>query len=333
MMRPRKGIRARLGRRKPAQEDRLADATRLAQAEGREAARRRRRASRAERRREQRDALLARTERLRSGLKGASVEGGRRLRPLGLALERLLGRIAPYVSGALFAPIRIAALLLARLLELSEAAIGWLRERVGRRAFQAGGFLSTNVTPLRTYAVLGGAAAIIVAGAQFADYKAVEVNSLFYEGEVGGVAPAPRTEVETTGSAHLYLMLPVALAALYLLWGAYRGNWRLGRWAGALGLLGVVVSLAVDLPQGLDTGLSGIAFSGSEASLIGGFWAQLSASAVLAACGFAVAAQVRRAAGEAGGRPGQRAVRAPWRRRAKEDERSAVSTTPWRTQA
>lgn len=287
---------------------------------------------REERRRAQRKVFLARTESLRVRMRGALLEGRRRLRPLGWGAQRVLGKIAPYVSRALFAPIRFAALLLTRLVELSETVIGWLRARGVGAAAEAGRYLSAHVTPLGTYAVVGAAAALAMAGSQFADYKAVEINSLYYEGEVGTVAEAPRTEVDQAGSAHFYLLLPVAIAALYLLWAAHRGNWRLGRWAGALGLLGIVVTLAVDLPQGLDTGVSGIAFSGSEAKLIEGFWTQLSASAVLAACGFALSAGVRRTA-EGGAPPSRRrALRAPWRRGRPKDEERGIAGA-WRTEA
>lgn len=329
-MKPRRGIRARLGRRKGT-EDRLADATKRAQAEGRAAARRKRAEMREQRRRTQRGVFLSRTEGVRVRVRGTSLEGKRRLRPLGSAIQRLLGWIAPYVTRALFVPIRLAALLLSRVVDLSEGVIGWLRDGGHHVAAGTARFASTHVTPRGTYAVVGIAAALALAGSQFADYKAVEVNSLYYEGEVGTVAGAPRTDVDTAGSAHLYLLIPVALAALYLLWAAYRGNWRLGRWAGALGLLGVLVSLAVDLPQGLDTGLSGIAFSGSEANLIEGFWAQLSASAVLAACGFALSAEVRSPAEGEAPRQRRRVLRAPWRRGRPKEETGVA--TPWRTEA
>jgi hypothetical protein len=330
MMKPRRGIRARLRRRKGTEQDRLADATRQAKEEGRAAARRRREAIR-ERRRAQRKAFVTSTEGVRVRVRGASLESRRRLRPLGSATQRLLGRIAPYVTRALFAPIRIGALLLTRLVAISETAIGWSGVRAGRAAAWAGRGLSTNVSSRGTYAVVGTAAALALAGSQFADYKAVEINSLYYEGEVGTVAEAPRTEVDTAGSAHFYLLIPVALAALYLLWAAYRGNWRLGRWAGALGLLGMLVSLAVDLPQGLDTGVSGIAFSGSEAILIEGFWAQLSASAVLAACGFALSAEARRTAEGEPPRSRRRILRVPWRRGTPKDERGVAGA--WRTES
>jgi hypothetical protein len=51
------------------------------------------------------------------------------------------------------------------------------------------------------------------------------------------------------------------------------------------GLLGLAVSLAIDLPQGLDAGRPGLAFSGADAVLLQGFWAQVSSSAVLVLCG------------------------------------------------
>ena len=329
-MKPRRGIRARLSRRKGPEQDRLAEATRQAREEGRAAARRRRGAIR-ERRRAQRKAFVTSTEGVRVRLRGASLEGKRRLRPLGSATQRVLARIAPYVTRALFAPIRIGALLLLKLVALSETAIGWAAERAGGAATWAGGGLSTKVSSRGTYAVVGIAAALALAGSQFADYKAVEINSLYYEGEVGTVAEAPRTELDTAGSAHFYLLIPVSLAALYLLWAAYRGNWRLGRWAGALGLLGVVVSLAVDLPQGLDTGVSGIAFSGSEAVLIEGFWAQLSASVVLAACGFALSAEARRTAEGEPPPSRRRILRAPWRRGGPKEQEGISGA--WRTES
>jgi hypothetical protein len=45
------------------------------------------------------------------------------------------------------------------------------------------------------------------------------------------------------------------------------------------------VALAIDLPRGLDAGRPGLAFSGSEAELLQGFWAEVAYSAVLVLCG------------------------------------------------
>jgi hypothetical protein len=53
----------------------------------------------------------------------------------------------------------------------------------------------------------------------------------------------------------------------------------------ACGLVGLAVALAVDLPQGLEVGRPGLAFTGTEARLLEGFWAEVACSAVLILCG------------------------------------------------
>ncbi len=97
------------------------------------------------------------------------------------------------------------------------------------------------------------------------------------------------------GSAHLYVLLPLAGLALALVWLTARGRWRLGRAVAAVGLAGLVVTLAIDLPQGLDTGRAGSDYLGTEARLIEGFWSQLAASAALLAFGPLLGAYARRA--------------------------------------
>jgi hypothetical protein len=68
---------------------------------------------------------------------------------------------------------------------------------------------------------------------------------------------------------------------------------------GAVGLAGVALSLLVDLPQGLDAGRAGLAYEGTRAELLEGFWAQLSAAATLALCGPLLVWYARAEAGEA----------------------------------
>jgi hypothetical protein len=209
----------------------------------------------------------------------------------------------------------------------------WLRTGGVRVAKRMGTAVAETVTPLNTYAALAAISALALGVSQFFDYKSVQVDSLYYEGEVGGVADAPRVETHLAGSAHLYLLVPVAIAALALIWMTYvdRSRWQLARWVGVLGLFAVLVSLAVDLPQGLDTGLSGIAFAGSQADLIEGYYAQLSAAVVLAASGFALAAEARRAADHGvPRRPRGHGVRLPWRRRRSPAPEAPGVATPWR---
>jgi hypothetical protein len=51
------------------------------------------------------------------------------------------------------------------------------------------------------------------------------------------------------------------------------------------GVVGLAVAIAVDLPQGLEVGRPGLAFTGTEAKLMEGFWAEVACSAVLILCG------------------------------------------------
>jgi hypothetical protein len=298
---PRKGIRARLGRRKEP-DDRLQEATKRTKEEARAIGQMQRRAAAERRRLAQRERYLRRKEEVKVRARGAALETKRRLRPVTRPVANtsgaFLSRIAPYISRGLLFLIRIPAAFVALLLESTQAAIRWLRANFARLTTSAYEKVLAGVTPLRVFAVVGAAAAVALAVSQFFHYQAVDADNPFYEGELGGVAPAPVTHVDNAGAAHFYVLIPVALGALYLIWQAYRGNWRMGRWVAALGLAGILISLIVDLPQGLDTGLSGIAFAGAKAHLIEGFWAQLSASAVLVLCGLILSKEAREAAGE-----------------------------------
>jgi MFS family permease len=272
-------------------------------------------------RRARTEALQARTEGIRVRVRGAALETRRRLRPVARPFASLfsatLGRIAPLISGALLFLLRLVAALVALVLEVGQAVLGWLGARIGRATSATYRFLLAHVQFRGTLAAVAGIAAVALGISQFFDYQAVVAGEPDYRGEVGTVAPPPRTDEEVAGGAHLYLLLPVAAAALGLVWATYRGNWRLGRWVMVLGLLGIAVSLIVDLPQGLDAGVDSVAFSGSDAELIEGFWAQLCASVVLAITGAALGAEVRRQTeGEGTPEPSEpRRRRALWRRR------------------
>lgn len=223
-----------------------------------------------------------------------------RLRPAGRAAAAVLRQIAPYVSRALLLAVRIPAGLVAVLLDLTQDLLAWIRGRANA--------ISAWVRPAGAVATVAALAAVALGVSQFVDYRGVAVGAPSYEGEVGTVAPAPLTELRTTGSAHAYLLLPVALAALLLVGATLRGSWRLGRLIAALGAVGIAVSIAIDAPAGLDVGRAGIAYSGAEAKLIEGFWVQLSAAATLVLCGPLLGAYARRARPERG-RPRDAAAR------------------------
>jgi hypothetical protein len=162
---------------------------------------------------------------------------------------------------------------------------GWLARRTRAAVSATSRWAMEHVTPLSTVAFVGIAAAVGLGVSQFFDYHGVAVDAPNYAGEFNSVAPAPIVGTKTAGSAHLWVLIPVAVAAVVLIIGAYRGEKRLAGAVTICGLLGLAVALAIDLPQGLDAGRPGLAFSGSEAQLLQGFWAEVSCSAILMLCG------------------------------------------------
>jgi len=174
----------------------------------------------------------------------------RRLRPLAVLLFRLLSRLDRGVRKSLSATVRAAT-----------------------RA-------SAVLTPRRTICAVIVASAACLAVSQFIDYRAVQVGQPGYAG-LPGVAPPP-VGIEHAGQPHLYLLLPVALLAAALAGLALRtGTPRLGRFVLALGLLSLAVVLLVDLPAGLDDSSQASRFSGTNAVLDNGFYAELASTAGL----------------------------------------------------
>jgi hypothetical protein len=132
---------------------------------------------------------------------------------------------------------------------------------------------------------VGVCAAVGLGVSQFFDYHGVVVDAPGYAGKLGAEVPAPITDRETAGSAHLWIPLPVAALAAILILAASRGRPRLAGGVALCGLVGLALALAVDLPQGLEVGRAGLAFTGTEATLLQGFWAEVACSAVLILCG------------------------------------------------
>jgi hypothetical protein len=163
----------------------------------------------------------------------------------------------------------------------------------GRRALA---WLARVVTPLRAALFVAAAAAILLGISQFADYRGVAVGvpdyAAFSDAEL--VAPAPQVDRQEAGSAHAYVLVPVAVIALALLFLCARGRWQLGLVVSLLGLFGVAVSLIVDVASGLDESVQAIAYEGVEARLLEGFWVQLFAAGVLVAGGLLVTRYGRR---------------------------------------
>jgi hypothetical protein len=222
-------------------------------------------------------------------LRGAALEMRRRLRPVGRGLRSFLGRIAHPITSGLLAIVRVPATGLGKLTQGSTDAGRWTAPRVRSASSSVSEFTYRWVTPVHTVAVVAVVAAAALVASQFMDYRGLGVGADLYQGSVNRVAQAPLRDLSTAGSAHLYLLVPVAIAALVMTVGTVAGRWQLGRLVGALGLLGIAVTLVIDLPKGLDEGNAGAVYASSDVELLRGFWIQLVASATLALCGFLLA--------------------------------------------
>ena len=208
----------------------------------------------------------ARANRVLVGAWPRLARAGRRLRTIEGRWRRRAGRRLRPVASRLF---RLLAGLERRLLRARDLAI-----RLATRA-------SAALTPERGICLAIVAAAACLAAAQFADYRAVEIGQPGYAGLTA--ATPPTVAVETAGSAHAYLLAPVALLAALLALAVLRNGRRrgLGRAIFALGALSLAVVLLVDLPAGLDVGAEGARFAGATAVLYPGFYAQIAAAAGL----------------------------------------------------
>jgi hypothetical protein len=205
-----------------------------------------------------------------------------------LGLARLLAGALQEIWGAIVAAAEVLGRLELRLGRLISIPLrGMLR--AGRAAIAIG---ERVVTPARAVGAVVLAAAVLLGASQFVDYRGVGIGVPLYEG-VEAVAPPPQTDREPAGSAHSYVLLPVAILAIAALVFALRGRWRLGRVISLLGLVGIAVSLLIDVPKGLDEGLAARDFEGAEATLLEGFWAQLASASVLVVTGLLLARYVR----------------------------------------
>jgi hypothetical protein len=288
MMAPRKGIRRRLGRRKRSRsrQDQLTERTR---SQARAMSRRRRREARRAVRPEQDLGIR---------LRGAFLETRRRLRPLGAPVAAFFSWIGRPVARALLLVVQLIAALIAVVLEIGETAVRWIGAVLLSAVLIVVEATRRHVTPRSTVAFVGVAAAVGLGVSQFFDYHGVAVDAPAYSGEIGGVAPEPITDRQTAGSAHLWVLLPIAALAAVLMVAAYRGRTRLAAGVAVCGLIGLAVAVAIDLPQGLEVGRPGLAFTGTEARLLEGFWAEVACSAVLILCGGLLAHYSRGVTGE-----------------------------------
>jgi hypothetical protein len=153
-------------------------------------------------------------------------------------------------------------------------------------------FGERQITPARGLTVVALAATITLGASQFTDYRAVEIGAPSYSG-VESVAAAPELGRKSPRSAHGVTVLAIAIAALFVTAFAAGGRWRLARLLIVLGVAVIVISLLVDARQGLREGLAATTYEGAQATLLGGFWAQLWSGVTLAVCGPLLAVHLR----------------------------------------
>ena len=211
------------------------------------------------------------------------------LSPATKPIRALLGAIAPFIA---WVPVGLAALLafvlsaIASTIERLQRA--W-RERLIPALSSAAAFLSQRLTPTLIAAGCAVVSSGLLIGSQFLDYRGVAVGAPLYEGEIAVDAPAPITATAIAGSAHFWVMVPIALvAALAALAAARRGNRTLALAVSALGTAAVVITLAVDLPKGLDP-VYALPYSDAVTRLLGGFWAELFSGLALLVSGVMLA--------------------------------------------
>ncbi|HSI81118.1 MAG TPA: hypothetical protein VK919_10755 [Solirubrobacterales bacterium] len=178
---------------------------------------------------------------------------------------------------------------------------GW--RLVARAALYAYGRLAAavrwgqrHVRP--TYGVIAVcvAATLTLGGSQLLDYRGVSVGTPSYA-EVEEIAPPPEIDRERPSSAHAWGVGALAAAALAIVAIAVFGRWRAARLLVGVGIAVIAISLAVDVPRGLDEGEAAVAYEGADALLLEGFWAQVVSGSVLILCGPLLALHLRNARG------------------------------------
>jgi hypothetical protein len=249
-------------------------------------------------------------------LRGAVLETRRRLRPVVAPVAAFFSWIARPVARALLFVIQLIAALIAVVLEVGQIVVRGVGGVLLGAALIVAEATRRHVTPRSTVAFVAVAAAVGLAVSQFFDYHGVAVDAPNYAGEIGAIAGVPIVDRQSAGSAHLWILLPIAALAAALVVAAYRGRTRLAGGVVICGLVGLAVAIAIDLPQGLETGRAGLAFTGTEARLLQGFWAEVACSAVLILCGGLLGHYSRGVSRERRrqrGRPGGVARRSPHR--------------------
>jgi hypothetical protein len=271
-----------------------------------------RRSKSSDRRRREEGRTAARKGRT-AGLRGAGKASAAGLR----ATRARAGKAAPVLAGPARAVLRVLGLLAAAFFRVCAVAEGILRAGwrfISSTLVAAAERLDRVLTPERVaFGVVVAAAGCLIVS-QFVEYRGVQVGQPGYE-DVSLIAPAPQRLQETPGEAHAYLLIPVALAAVWIAAVALlRRRWKLGRLVAIAGFVALAVTLAVDMPRGLDEGNAEVLFAGAEATLNEGFWAELAASVGLILGGLLLAVNLKNLERPARRRARRGAAAKSWRR-------------------
>ena len=202
---------------------------------------------------------------------------GERIGPAVGGLVVLLFQVVLFLPRLVLRALRATGRFLVANAEAIAAAVGAAVHRLG-----------LVFTPERTLALVAGGAAALLAGSQFADYTGVRIGTPDYAAVAPG-APPPVVSTAKAGSAHAWALLPAAVLAILATIAAVRGRWQLARVVSLVGVAGLAVALLVDRPKGLREGAAGVEYSGANATLLGGFYVEVAASAVLVLTGWMLA--------------------------------------------
>jgi hypothetical protein len=207
--------------------------------------------------------------------------------------------------------------LLGLLFRLLAAGDRWVR-RACSLLVRGATAASRVLTPARVAALVLVGAGILLVVSQFIDYRAVQIGQPGYErlpDLANGVAQVPTEGEKTAGAAHLYLLVPIGLAAIALgILALRREARRLGLLVTVLGIVSLAVILLVDLPQGLDEGKQASQFAGTAAVLEDGFYAELAAAGAMVLAGLVYYARPCRIRISLSGRAARARRRRPRRR-------------------
>ena len=249
----------------------------------------RRKPSRSKRSRPSRE---ERVKALRTRGASAAKTGGKALRDGAVATRKRAKAAQPKVaaagrkSWALLAPILAIPFLAFAFAERAIRA-GF---RIGARVLTAAtAFLDRHVTPGRAVLLVALVTAVCLIVSQFQDFRGVEVGQPGYI-PVEATVSADQVDIQTPRDAHgPWLLILAGIAIVATVAAALTRRRALGLVISAVGLAGLLVSVIGDRPKGLDAGDTAVAYAGTNAVLLDGFYAQVAACGVLIAAGLLVA--------------------------------------------